>query len=98
MSTDLLTQVAQGGIAFAVLVSAILYFLNREKKKDKEIEDLNTLLRDVEKENLTVLYKVLNYLEKAQEKDNSNFSELKRDIDEMRKSIESKLNSIKNVQ
>jgi len=97
MSTDLLTQVAQGGIAFAVLVSAILYFLSREKKKDKEIEDLNTLLRDVEKENLTALYKVLNYLEKAQEKDNSNFSELKRDIDEMRKSIEGKLNTIKNV-
>lgn len=97
MTTDLLTQVAQGGIAFAVLVSAILYFLNREKKKDKEIEDLNTLLRDVEKENLTALYKVLNYLEKAQEKDNSNFSELKRDIDEMRKSIEGKLNTIKNV-
>ncbi len=97
MSTDLLSQVAQGGIAFAVLVSAILYFLSREKKKDKEIEDLNTLLRDVEKENLTALYKVLNYLEKAQEKDNTNFSELKRDIDEMRKSIEGKLNSIKNV-
>ena len=97
MSTDLLSQVAQGGIAFAVLVSAILYFLSREKKKDKEIEDLNTLLRDVEKENLTALYKVLNYLEKAQEKDNSNFSELKRDIDEMRKSIEGKLNTIKNV-
>ena len=97
MSTDLLSQVAQGGIAFAVLVSAILYFLSREKKKDKEIEDLNTLLRDVEKENLTALYKVLNYLEKAQEKDNSNFSELKRDIDEMRKSIEDKLKAIKNV-
>jgi len=94
---NLLIQVAQGGIAFTILVAAIFYFLKREKKKDKEIEDLNTLLRDVEKENLTALYKVLNYLEKAQEKDNSNFSELKRDIDEMRKSIEDKLKTIKNV-
>jgi hypothetical protein len=94
---SLLMQVAQGGIAFSILVAAILYFLKREKKKDKEIEDLNTLLREVEKENLTALYKVLNYLEKAQEKDNLNFSELKRDIDEMRKSIEGRLNTIKNV-
>ena len=94
MTPELIGQITQGGIAFTVLLAAILYFLKREKKKDEEIEKLNMLLREVEKENLTAMYKVLNYLEKSQEKDESKFAELKLSIEEFRKSIEEKLRDL----
>lgn len=95
MNTDIINQITQGGIAFTVLLAAILYFLKREKKKEKEIENLNQILREVEKENLTALYKVLGYLEKSTQKDTERFNQLKSDIDLMRQSIEDKINNLK---
>jgi len=97
MTTEILTEIIKSGGVIGLLVACVIYFMKREGKKDKEIEALNTLLREVEKDNLNALYKVLSYLEKAQERDSNSFSELKRDIEEMRKSIEDKLKDLKDA-
>jgi len=95
MNDSVLQQIAQGGISFTLLVSAIIYFVKRERKKESEIEALNTLLREVEAENLKALYSVLTYLEKSSDKYDNSFVQLKNDIDKMRISIESKIENLK---
>jgi len=64
-------------------------------EQDKKIELLNSLIREIEGDNLKALYKVLNYLEKSSEKDDLRFANLKNDIDLMRQSIEGKINNLK---
>lgn len=98
--TDLLQQIAQAGIAFTVLVLAIWYFINKEKKKDAEIARLNKVIKEIndefrasEKDNLTAMYKLLGFMEKMDENRNSNHKEILNSIHEFRKSIEDKLNS-----
>jgi len=95
MTDSLIQQIAQGGVAFSVMLLAIIYFVNREKKKDKEIENLNKTIREIEKENLKALYSVLNYLEKSSDKYDNSFIQLKNDIDVMRQSIENKIENLK---
>jgi alcohol dehydrogenase class IV len=92
---DLLMNVAQTGVAFAVLVAAVIYFLGREKKKEAEIERLHQELRESEKESLTALYKTTALLEKMLEQDKTKNELLLKEIDLMRISIEAKIDSLK---
>jgi hypothetical protein len=92
---ELLMNIAQYGIAFSVLVAAVIYFLGREKKKEAEIERLNVELRDVEKENLTALMKVMAFMEKMVEQDKVKNELLLKEIDLMRVSIEAKIEALK---
>lgn len=92
---DLLSNIAQMGVAFTVLVAAIIYFLGREKKKESEIERLHQELRDSEKESLTALYKTTALLEKMLEQDKTKNELLLKEIDLMRVSIEAKIDSLK---
>lgn len=92
---DLLSNIAQMGVAFSVLVAAIIYFLGREKKKESEIERLHQELRDSEKESLTALYKTTALLEKMLEQDKTKNELLLKEIDLMRLSIEAKIDSLK---
>ena len=88
-------NVAQTGVAFAVLVAAVIYFLGREKKKEAEIERLHQELRESEKESLTALYKTTALLEKMLEQDKTKNELLLKEIDLMRISIEAKIDSLK---
>ena len=92
---ELLTQIAQYGVAFTVLVAAVIYFLGREKKKEAEIERLHQELRESEKESLTALYKTTALLEKMLEQDKTKNELLLKEIDLMRLSIEAKIDSLK---
>lgn len=65
----LLMKLAELGPIIALLVIAIYYFLKKESEYKKQISDLNLELRATEKENLTVLYKVLAYLKKLKGED-----------------------------
>lgn len=92
---DLLSNIAQMGVAFTVLVAAIIYFLGREKKKESEIERLHQELHNSEKESLTALYKTTALLEKMLEQDKTKNELLLKEIDLMRVSIEAKIDSLK---
>lgn len=102
MTTEILQQIAQGGIAFSVLVVVVIYLKGqirvREKQleeKDKAIEKLNNELRESERETFTAVYKVLGFMEKMDGKRSSNHSEILNNIHEFRISIEDKINSLK---
>jgi ribosomal protein S4 len=112
MSADLINQIIQGGIAFAVLVLVVLYLkeqIKQQKKdidekekdykkqledKDKVIETLNVTIRDVEKENLSALFKVLGFMEKMDGKRGADHKETLSNIHEFRKWIEERLKTI----
>jgi hypothetical protein len=70
---NLLIQIAQGGIAFSILVAVVVYLKAQLKKKDEEIAKLNQDIRDSEKENLTILFRVVGYMERGEK----NFEDLK---------------------
>ena len=63
---NLLIQIAQGGIAFAVLIVVVIYLKSQIKKKDEEIAKLHQDIRDSEKENLTILFRVVGYMERGE--------------------------------
>jgi len=91
----LLIELAKISPVIGVLVIAIFYFLKREAKKELVIDALNEELRNAEKENLTALYKLLALIEKMEEKDKSKSDLLLKEIQEMRKSLETRLDNIK---
>lgn len=101
---SIINQVVQGGIAFAVLV-LVLYLDRRElSKKDKIIEDKDTSIKDINKarveeqrENLSMFYKVLGFMEKMDEGNVSKHKEVIDKIHEMRNSLEERLKDLKDV-
>jgi hypothetical protein len=97
MMEELLGQIAQYGVAFAVLVAAVIYFLGREKKKETEIERLHQELRESEKESLTALYKTTALLDKMLEQDKTKNELILKEIDLMRLSIEAKIDALKKL-
>jgi len=94
-------QIAQGGIAFTVLVVVVVYLKGQIKEykkqleeKDKAIEGLNTILREIEKENLSALFKVLGFMEKMDDKRSVGHKEVLSHIHEFRTSIEEKIKNL----
>jgi len=67
---QLLINLADVAPIVGVLVIGIFYFFKKEKEYKQEISDLQAELRNCEKENLTVLMKVLAFFEKIEEKIN----------------------------
>ena len=88
-------KIGEYGIVVLILVGIIKYFLEREKKKEKEIEDLHSELRDVEKENLTALMKVTALMSKVIDNDNAKNELLMKEIQNMKESILAKIDAIK---
>lgn len=88
---NLIGSIAQYGIAFVVLASAIIYFLRRESKKEEEIKSLHQELRNAEKENLTALQKVTGVMERMVE----GSDDIKSEIRLVRESIERKIDNLK---
>ena len=62
--TEILTNIAEYSVVVALLVVMVIYFMNKEKKKDTEISDLHKELRETEKENLTLLLKISALMDK----------------------------------
>lgn len=65
---ELLTELAKMGPVIAVLISAIYYFLGREKKYEEKIEELNKEIREIDKENVSLLIRISATLEKLTNK------------------------------
>ncbi len=82
---NLLIQIAQGSTSLAILAYAVWYLKQQIKKKEEEIKDLQKELRDSEKEYLTILYKVVGFMERGE----SNYENLKTFISD-------KIDSLKN--
>ena len=70
MMEQILTNIADIAPVIGVLVVGIFYFFKKEKEYKQEISDLQAELRNCEKENLTVLMKVLAFFEKIEDKIN----------------------------
>lgn len=62
--TEILKNIAEYSVVVALLVVMVIYFMNKEKKKDTEISDLHKELRETEKENLTLLLKISALMDK----------------------------------
>lgn len=82
---NILMQLAQGGIAFSVLVFVVLYLKAEIKKKDTKIDELQNELREDQKEYLGILFKVVAFMEQG----DKNFEDLKAFISD-------KINSLNN--
>lgn len=68
MTEEILMSLIKMGPVVGLLVAAVWYFLAREKKLEEEVYNLNKELRENEKENVTLLYKVLAWMEKLNDK------------------------------
>lgn len=68
MTEEILMSLIKMGPVVALLVAAVWYFLAREKKLEEEVDNLNKELRENEKQNVTLLYKVLAWMEKLNDK------------------------------
>jgi uncharacterized protein YoxC len=88
MINDIMMNIAQMGVAFSLLIAAVYYFQKKEKAKDVEIQELNKIIREIEKENLTTLYKVISILEKNDEI-------LIKELNSVKDSIERKIDGLK---
>jgi len=93
MTTEILTEIIKSGGVVGLLIAIVIYFLKREKKlekiieeKDAKIEKLQEASKEDQKEYLTLVYKVLAYFEKGDE----NFKDFKAFISE-------KIDSLKNI-
>lgn len=83
---NLLIQIAQGGIAFAVLIVVVWYLKQQIKKKDEEIAKLHQEIRDSEKENLTILFRVVGYMERGE-----------KNLEDLKTFISDKIDSLKDA-
>lgn len=83
---NIIAQIVQGGIAFSILILVVWYLKEELKKKDKQIEALQTELRESEKDNLTLLYKVVGFMEKGE-----------KNFDDLKAFIQSKIDELKNL-
>lgn len=92
---DILLEIAKIGPVVAILVASLIYFIRRENKNELEIESLHKELRESEKENLTALLKVTGVLEKVMDSEKIGNEKVLNSIEEMRRSIEDKINNLK---
>jgi uncharacterized protein YoxC len=61
---ELLTKVATYGIVFTILLAIIVYLYIRQKKNEKKIDELQSEIRTVERDNLTIMNKTLAMFDK----------------------------------
>lgn len=101
---SILNQIVQGGIAFSVLVYVLIWAKKQIDKKDKIIEEKDTAIKEInkarveeQKENLSMFYKVLGFMEKMDDGNETKHKEVLNNIHEMRKSVEEKLKDLKDV-
>ena len=101
---NIISQIAQGGIAFAVLILVLWWAKKQLEKKDVIIEVKDTAIKDINKarmeeqrENLSMFYKVLGFMEKMDDGNASKHKEVIDKIHEMRNSLEERLKEMKDV-
>jgi hypothetical protein len=92
---EILTEIAKLSPMLGLLIVGIIYFFKKEKGYKTEIGELHKELRDAEKENLTALYQVTNFMDKMLESDKTKNQLLLKEIETMRNSIENKIESLK---
>lgn len=61
---ELFMEIARQGPLFTALVVAIVWFNSKLKIKDAEIDNLNQEIREINKENVSLLYKINETLNK----------------------------------
>jgi hypothetical protein len=98
------SQIAQGGIAFSVLMLVLWWAKEQLKKKDITIQEKDAELKGINKsrieeqrETLSMFYKVLGFMEKMEDGNVAKHSEVISKIHEMRVSLEEKLKDLKDV-
>lgn len=95
MIEDLIMNIAQYGIAFTVLVLSIYYFLGKEKKYQKQIEDLNQQLRQNEKESLELMVKLAATMDKFIDNDTRNKEDVLRELKSLEKVLITRIDALK---
>lgn len=73
---EVLIQIAKIAPVIAVLVIALRYFLKKEKIYQKQIKDLNEEVRSIEKENLIMINKLADALDKISDTNENVHKEL----------------------
>lgn len=73
---EVLIQIAKIAPVVAVLVIALRYFLKKEKIYQKQIKDLNEEVRSIEKENLIMINKLADALDKISDTNENVHKEL----------------------
>ena len=95
MIDDLIMNIAQYGVAFAVLALSIYYFLTKEKCYKKEIADLNQELRKSERESLELMSKLTTTLDKLIDSDSRNKDEILAELRILKETLSNKIDNLK---
>lgn len=88
---EILIEIAKLAPVVGLLVYAVWWMNKLITKKDDTIEILNTEIKEGNKENLSLLYKVLGFFEKLEDKGNTQHDNVLNEIKMMREVIEEKL-------
>lgn len=92
---EVLIQIAKVAPVIAVLVIALRYFLRKEKLYQKQIKDLNDEIRQSEKDNLDILDKLANVIEKLSNNVVDNRDKVLKEIIVLKEYITLKLDNLK---
>jgi len=88
---ELLIGVAKLSPVFVILISAIIWMKKKYEDKEIEIKELNSEIRDLTKDNLSVLYKTLSFFEKLEDSNQRNHEGVMKEIEELRKEVANKI-------
>ncbi len=92
---EILLGLAKLAPVVGVLITGIYYFFNKEKKYVEQIDTLNKILRDKDRETLEIIGKLTITLDKLIESDSSSKNEIINEIRNLRDIITTKIDSIK---
>lgn len=95
MLDEILMSIAKLAPVVAVLVAAVWYFLNKEKKYQKQIEDLNQQLRQNEKESLELMVKLAATMDKFVDSDHRNKEEIIKELKSLEKTLVTRIDALK---
>lgn len=88
---EILTNLAKLSPIIAVLVVGIIYLYKREKEARSEVSKLNDELRENEKENLNMLNKLVNAMDKISITNQSTTQAIKDEIKSLKDYIQIKM-------
>lgn len=91
---NILLELAKVVPVIAVLILVIYWLKAQYKKKEEEIIALNSEIKELSKENLNTLYKVLSFFEKLEDKNKDNHDAVLEQIKALKLDLIERINSI----